>query len=462
RMPTIQINFDYFVELGNLPFPLLMARIFLDGGWVPVLLVMLQGLWLLWVQSRQEKFAATVAYTVLAIDIPRNNEQTPKAAEQIFTHLSGAHSGLDAYEKYWKGKFNPSFSFELVSVDGYVQYLVHCPKKFRDLVESSIYAQYPEAEISEVPDYVDKVPRRFPDPEWDCFGTEFVLKKPAAYPIRTFTEFEDKAAEEMIFKDPMSAILEVMSGLKRGEQMWLQFRVTPVDESWQKKGEEVVDKIMGKKKVAPKGFVDYLMEIPMAVVNELMHGGEEAPKEKKPDQPKIASLSPGERKVLEKIQEKLAKVGFMVKIRVVYLGRRDVFNKGRMSQLKGAMSQFTAVNMNAFKGYGPVTPKGDYFWQRWSENDKKTAILRNYRNRSGKGATPYALNIEELATLYHFPMLSVKAPLVKKTEAKRAEPPSSLPAEGFFPSVEIKAPTKPSKKNMDEDGDGLPDNLPFG
>lgn len=461
-MPTIQINPDYFVQLGNLPFPLLMARIFLDGGWIPVLFVLIQGLWLLWVQSRQEKFAATIAYTVLAIDIPRNNEQTPKAAEQIFTHLSGAHSGLDAFEKYWKGKFTPSFSFELVSVDGYVQYLVHCPKKFRDLVESSIYAQYPEAEISEVPDYVDKVPRRFPDPEWDCFGTEFVLKKPAAYPIRTFTEFEDKAAEEMIFKDPMSAILEVMSGLKRGEQMWLQLRVTPVDESWQKKGEEVVDKIMGKKKVVQKGFVDHLIELPLAVANELMHGGEEAPKEKKPDQPKIASLSPGERKVLEKIQEKLAKVGFMVKIRVVYLGRRDVFNKGRMSQLKGAMSQFNAINMNAFKGYGPVTPKGDYFWQRWSENEKKTRIVSNYRNRSGKGATPYALNIEELATIYHFPMLSVKAPLVKKTEAKRAEPPSSLPAEGYFPSVEIKAPAKPSKKNMDEDGDGLPDNIPFG
>ncbi len=461
-MPTIQINFNYFVQLGNLPFPLLMARIFLDGGWIPVLLVLIQGLWLLWVQSRQEKFAATVAYTVLAIDIPRNNEQTPKAAEQIFTHLSGAHSRLDAYEKYWKGKLNLSFSFELVSVDGYVQYLVHCPKKFRDLVESSIYAQYPEAEISEVPDYVDKAPRRFPDPEWDCFGTEFVLKRLAAYPIRTFTEFEDKAAEEMIFKDPMSAILEVMSGLKRGEQMWLQFRVTPVDESWQKKGEEVVDKIMGKKKIAPKGVLDYLMEIPMAVVTELMHGGEEAPKEKKPDQPKIASLSPGERKVLEKVQEKLAKVGFMVKIRVVYIGRRDVFNKGRMSQLKGAMSQFNAINMNAFKWYGPVTPKGDYFWQRWSENEKKTRIIANYRNRSSKGASPYALNIEELATLYHFPMLSVKAPLVKKTEAKRAEPPSSLPAEGSFPSVEIKAPAKPSKKNMDEDGDGLPDNLPFG
>lgn len=465
-MPTININWNYFLELGSLPFPLLLGRIFLDGGWIPILFVLIQGLWLLWVQSRQDKFAATQSFILLAIDIPKNNEQTPKAAEQIFATLTGAYSGLDNYEKYWLGKFNLSFSFEIISIDGYVQYLVHCPKKFRDLVESAIYSQYPEAEIAEVQDYADKVPKVYPHPEWDCFGTEFVLKKPAAYPIRTYDEFEHTAAEAMTFKDPMSSILEVMSSLKRGEQLWFQIRITPTDESWQKKGEDVVDKIMGKKKVVKKSIAEEMIEAPLWIVKEAagqMAGWAEGEaKPAKPEQPKIAQLSPGERKVLEKIQDKLAKVGFMTKMRLLYVGKRDVFNKGRMTQFKGAMSQFAAVNMNAFKGYGPVTPKGDYFWQRWSENDKKTAVLRHYRNRSGKGATAYALNIEELATIYHFPMLTVKAPLVKKTEAKRAEPPSSLPAEGRWPSVEIKAPPKPEKKpNGDADGDGLPDNLPF-
>ena len=37
------------------------------------------------------------------------------------------------------------------------------------------------------------------------------------------------------------------------------------------------------------------------------------------------------------------------------------------------------------------------------------------------------MNIEELATLYHFPTPSVKAPLLKRTEAKRAEPPFGIP-----------------------------------
>ncbi len=460
NMPTIQINYDYFFQLGSLPFPLMMAKLFFDGGWIPVLIILIQGFWLLWVQSRQGKHAATIGFVILAINIPRMNEQTPKAVEQIFSHLSGAHSNLDKFEKYWLGKFSPTFSFEIVSLGGFIQYLVHCPKKYRDLVESSIYAQYPDAEITEVPDYADKVTTTFPHPELDCFGTEFVLKKPAAYPIRTYEQFEHQAAEVMTFKDPMSSVLEVLSQIKSGEQMWIQVLVTPTDESWQKKGEEVVDKILGRKKVEKKSMAMEVLDAPIWIaketVKQLATFGDttEHVPEKKPEQPKMMALSPGERNVLEAVQQKLSKIGFMCKIRVVYLGRRDVFSKGRFVSLKGAMSQFAAVNMNAFKGYGPVTPKGDYFWQRWSENSLKSKIVRNYKNRSGKGAPHYALNIEELATIYHFPMMTVKAPLVKKTDSKRAEPPHSLPTEERFPH------TKRDKDGKVEK-DGGPENLPF-
>jgi len=60
-------------------------------------------------------------------------------------------------------------------------------------------------------------------------------QKNEAYPIRTFEDFEDKAAEEMTFKDPISAILEVMGSLKQGEQLWFQIPRHSTDESWQKK-----------------------------------------------------------------------------------------------------------------------------------------------------------------------------------------------------------------------------------
>jgi hypothetical protein len=165
--------------------------------------------------------------------------------------------------------------------------------------------------------------------------------------------------------------------------------------------------------------------------------------------------------VLEAVQQKLSKIGFMCKMRMVYAGKRDVFNKGRVTAFKGAMNQFTSVNMNGFKPYGPVTPKGTYFYQRWSENEKKTKIVRNYKNRSGKGGPKYPLNTEELATVYHFPMLTVKAPLVKKTEAKRAEPPSALPTEDRYPREMRPAKPAPTLADEDADVDDPPSNLPF-
>lgn len=446
-MPTIQINYGYFLELGSLPFPLMLARLFLDGGWVLFLYFFIRGSWVLWVQSRQRKYAKTVSKTILAIDVPRQNEQTAKAVEQIFSQLSGAHSGLDRYEKYWLGKFQPTFSFEIASVGGYVQFLVHCPTKFRDLVESAVYAQYPDAEIVEVADYTDRLPTRYPHPEFDVFGSEFVLKKPSYFPIRTHIQFEHAVAEDP-FKDPISGILEVLSSLKAGENIWIQFLLTPTDDSWKDPGEKEVDKMLGKAPKSKRTIVDDIIDIPLNVLQELgsvVSFGESDAKKKdeKKEEFKMLNMSPGERQVVEQVQMKLSKIAFSTKVRFVYGARRDVFNKGRVTALKGAFSQFSSLNMNQFKNYGKVTPKGDYFWQRWSEPAKKTAIVAKFKSRSNEGAPGYFLNVEELATVYHFPMRQVKAPLVKKTEAKRAEPPAGLPVEGLEDSSPFGPPPKP-------------------
>src|SRR3990167_9822945 len=73
-------------------------------------------------------------------------------------------------------------------------------------------------------------------------------------------------------------------------------------------------------------------------------------------------------------------------------------------------------------------PKDDYFWEKWDYEKKQGTLMKAYQGRSwGIGANPVYLNAEELATLWHFPTISIKAPLVKKAEARRGEPPVGLP-----------------------------------
>lgn len=470
-MDFINAGFDYFIRLGALPFPLMLTRLFLDGGWVPMLFVVLQGFGHLWVQWRQEKFAATITYSLLAIDIPRGNEQTPKAVEHIFSSVAGAYAGFDPFEKYWVGKFNPTFSFEIVSIDGYVQFLARVPSKYRDLIEAAFYSQYPNAEIVEVADYTLDIPKKYPHPEWDLFGTEFILKAPAHMPIRTYLQFEHTPSEEF-FKDPISGVLEVMSSLKQGEQLWFQILLVPTDAGWKKKAEEAVNKMIGKKTVPKKGLVEHVVDMPFDLLKEvgaqLGSSGTAAPP-KKPEKSdadnfKMLNMTPGERGVLEAVQMKLSKPAFLTKMRMVYAARHNVFNRGRGYALRGALAQFSSLNMNGFKNYGRVTPAFDYPWQRWEAPGRKMALRRRFVDRSNKGAPQFILNIEELATIYHLPMLHVKAPLVKKTYAKRAEPPARLPTEARL-SHPFKAVSRPEAAPLppageDEDIDA-PENLPF-
>ena len=57
-------------------------------------------------------------------------------------------------------------------------------------------------------------------------------------------------------------------------------------------------------------------------------------------------------------------------------------------------------------------------------------MIEAYKKRKiNAGANSFVLNIEELATIWHFPMTSVKTPLVQKSTISNAEPPSNLPVE---------------------------------
>lgn len=431
-LPQIVIDLSGVYGLMDKPLPEMYWTIFVYGGWIPVVWILWYGFSQMWLNSRQEKYAPTISYTLLAVSIPRMNEQSPKAVEHMFTHLAGTFSSPNFKEKWFQGKFTPSFSFEYASIDGYTQFIIRTPVQFRDLVEAAIYSQYPDAEVAEVADYAQGVPHDYPNPEWDCWGTEFTLAKPSAYPIRTFSEFEHSLSGEL--KDPLSSLLETLSRLKKGEQVWIQILVTPRDQEWTKESLALTDKLKGrppKKKPTPmwQSMTEESFSIVTAGISQIVGvGGEGEKKPEKKEDNKVMNLSPGERKMLEQIELKASKTGFGVKIRFVYVGKRSAFRKGPMiSMVRGALGLFGSLDGNSLKNYGKAAPKTDYFWQRWSAEEKKTTIIKRFASRSGDGAERFVLNSEELASLWHFPQILIKAPLLKKVESRKVEPPFSIP-----------------------------------
>jgi len=438
-----EINFDWNSFLQAIfdfasQDPLTLGwQIMAKGGWVIFLIIIIAEMYRIWLDARQGRFQSKWKFVYLAVDIPRNNELTPKAVENIFSTIAGAQSSANIIDKYWHGKTQESFSFELVSLEGYTQFIIRTPSHFRDLVEASLYAQYPDAEITEVDDYTKEYANlKFPNDNYNLWGTELILTKDYPYPIKTYPEFEHTLSQAFI--DPMASILEILSRLSEGEQLWLQIVVTPLKPpGWGEVAKKTVTELIGKKYEAPKTFWDTLekpFELLGGISKEFQNqilgpGGDEVKKEDATA--KMQSLSPGERSVLERVQTKLSKPAFAFKFRVIYLGKKSVFNKAKgVTGIMGALQQFNTADANGFKG-GPKTKTGaDYFRVNKRVAEKQNRILKYYCRRSnskGEENKNLLLNVEELASIWHFPVITVKATQVEKIDAKKAAPPTHLP-----------------------------------
>lgn len=432
--------FGYYITLPQQILlannPLATAWFFIKNGfWLVFLIIFYKGFKEMWINYGQGKYMSKWKWVLLAINVPKNNEQMPKAVESIFATLAGSHVNFNWVEKYWKCKKLEYYSFEIISVGGYVRFLIRTTVQFRDLVEAAVYAQYPTAEIIEVEDYVDKVPHHYPNDEYDLWGSEIVLYNKEAYPIRTYLDFEHMLSQEI--KDPMAVMLETLSKLQPQEQVWLQFIVTPTNEKWRDGSVKLVKKLIGAKVEKEKSKIGKIFQEPtnllMEARSQIMAGDPEAAaKQAKMDAQfgKMFSMSPGERRTVEQIEKKAGKLGFETKIRHIYVAPKAIFAKGRgVSAVMGAIKQFNTLDMNGFKPHPITKTVAHYFFTKYRVALRQRRIIRAYSNRSnwaGLG-TGKILNIEELASIWHFPMLTVKAPLVKKIQSTRSEPPFTLP-----------------------------------
>lgn len=434
-MPNIVIDFDYLYKLSALNNPILIIwQVAKDGGWIVFVLLVFYFLWLVWYNVRRVFATKDWTYVFLAIDIPKNNEQSPKAVEYIFSQLAAVYSKGNLVDRYWKVRGQESFSFEIVSDGGYLQFYVWTNSNFKDLAEAAIYAQYPDAIITEVEDYTKGFEKqRFPNEKYEMYGTELKFSNKDVYPIRTYPMFEHALSQEL--KDPMAGMLEILTRAKPGEQVWMQLVITPIDSSWTSAGKDAIKKITGQGNGAGgKDIFDKVLDCPLLLIKLLNRifdavfpfgGGADSSSEK--EEFSLQKLTPGEVDVLKAIENKISKIGFKTNFRIVYLSPKELFNKKRIvNGVLGSLQQFSILGMNSLKPHGKQTTNVDYFFIKKREAARKNKILSKYIKRSGDGCK-ILLNIEELATIYHFPIMSVKVQLLSKTESKRSEPPFGLP-----------------------------------
>lgn len=470
------LNVDVIIAFFSRPAALVIFELFVFGGYLVFVWLLAYVVINYFADYREDKYTANWKWVLLAIDIPALNVQTPKAIEQMFAHLAGAFDSPDIAGKFREGYKQRWFSLEIISIEGYIQFLIRTEDEFRNLVEAAIYAQYPEAEVVEVEDYVGGLPDTYPNATHDIWASDFGLAENDAYPIRTYREFEHSISKDTVLKDPMGAFLESFSRIGPGEQMWFQILIEPISNKWKEKSIQKIKEIIGDSSIHSQGGNKYVQAIGEAPIKFLeavgdqiftreASSGDSGKKDAEPNQLKY--LTPGQTKTVEAMEEKMMQVGFKTKIRGVYIARKEVFRPSRGVQaLIGSMNQYNVPTANS------IVPKygvgASYFFKDQRIAYRKNLLMKAYKKRKiGPGGPPFVLNLMELATIWHFPMSHVKTPMVQKVDGKQSEPPSGLPIEriGFssFPDetpVGTDVPKK--KKEFLTDAYGYDDTVKFG
>ena len=320
-------------------------------------------------QYKRNKFITEKVNNAILLELtpPREILKSPLAMELFLTSLYQTSGETTFIDTMFKGKTRPWFSLEITSFGGEIKFYLWTFDFWKPIVTSFIYAQYPEINIKEVPDYSKKV--HFDPKVNEMFGTQFLLSKPDIYPIKSYNDYNlgDDPKEE--FKvDPTTPFFEYLSTVGPGEEIWLQ----------------IILRSHKKEKTEPGtwfGKVDWRHaakeEIKKLKGNDIQEAGEI----------KISgvSLSKGEKDVIDAIERNVSKLAFDTVIRAIYVAPKDRFNPINIVGLLGSFRQYNTGNLNSFTVDGHHITTFDYPWQDfrdWRANKRKEHILHYYQGRS--------------------------------------------------------------------------------
>lgn len=417
----------------------IVEQIMVNGGWVVFGVLMLYLFYELYLEHIQIEWYKELKWVFLKITVPPENERSPLAFEDIFDELHAVSESLNWAEIHLEGQFQIWFTWEITSIGGVIGNYVRILPKFRDVLESAIYSEFPSAEIAEAEDYFDKLPPYNPETSpYDIFALTWKYTNRTEYPIKTYKFFEHPTAETMV--DPISGLWEEMGKISPYEMFILQFVLRPVGDQWKEHARELVKELKGVPNAHGGGGLMAWVEAFLGPVLDVfirpdfeMRGGHT--KEEPPSL--MLHLTESEKQIIGQIENKIGRWCYQTKIHGMYIAPREKYNPtlllravigafkatgtDSMNALKPLLSRWTRVKYFIFKDWEkPVTD----FRLNW----RKRKYFKFMKSRWWfHGPAANIMSTEELATLIHFPQLTVKVPHIEKVEVVKEQPPSDLP-----------------------------------
>jgi hypothetical protein len=333
---------------------------------------------------------------------PTAGEGAAKQAKEMMALMEQWYASMQALASDAANKEKNYYSLELTVANGSTVASFYCAVHidYAPLFEKVVIGVFPTAQVKECKeDYNIFYQNAITACAYATHSTH------PALPITTYNELEG---------DPMSVVISSFNKIaKDKEGLALQILVRPTGEMFGKRfGEMLEDLRKGETLKRAIEKQDILRESLRALGSAFSFETDE--EKKKREEKKTTFVDETATKL---VQDKLSKTITEANIRIVASAETLPRVQAIRADLEAAFAQFTRVNGNSI------------IWKE-VEGRKQTAMLHRFSYRLWSEEESYPLNITELSSLFHFPMLSKDLSNVKDQTSAQAQAPQDAPKEG--------------------------------
>lgn len=332
------------------------------------------------------------------------------AMEQLLVSLQSFRGNkndvLSGVKRFFYGP--PAIVFEIANPEGEEEmtFYLSVSRKFREGIEKQVHSFFPTASVEKVKDYTIFAPKSF------SAVSTLSLSKSHALPVRTY---------ELLDVDPLNEISNSLSKLsKEGEGAALQIVLSPAGGSWRAEGRRIAHEMQQGKRLKDVYHESPILHfIGSAFLSIFQTATSQKPGETTPGDKKIVQLTPEEQELVKAIERKGSKAAFHANIRLV----TSASSQERADQILATME-------NAFAQF--EYPEANLFRTRRISGRSSKPILFDYIFRVFQPENASLLGVEEIASIFHFPISTTETPNIKWQKAGAAPPPPNIPKEGVL------------------------------
>ncbi|MFA4955204.1 MAG: type IV secretion system DNA-binding domain-containing protein [Patescibacteria group bacterium] len=323
-------------------------------------------------------------------------QETISVMETVFATVGSLKSERGIIP--WLFGRNSVFSFEIVMHRDKISFYIAVPSKYRQFTEQQIHAQFPNAEVTDEPDYNIFTPNGL------VMGCYLKQRRSSAFPVKTYRKLES---------DPLNSLTNALSKVEEGDGVAVQFVVSSAPPKWRREGLHIARAMQQGKKLSEVHSGGKILSAVGSELGRFAQASQSAPS--KPAE--AYRLSPLEEEMVKGLEEKASKAGLDVNIRVVVSSANREKAKRYLTDILGSFGQYNVYEYG--NSFVKATPRF------------QSGLIRHFIYRHYDPRFRVTLNAEEMASLYHFPLATTETPKINWLLVRRALPPPNLPSEGI-------------------------------